>query len=257
MPSLSAVLIVKNEEQSLAACLERLTWADEIVVLDSGSNDATLEVARRYTSHVYVDADWQGFGVQRQRAQAKATGDWVLMVDADEHVSDELKDEIQAAVRSNDQSKVYEVPRLAWCFGGFIRHSGWYPGYRVRLYPRTVARYDAKRVHENLEYSREVEIKRLKGDLLHYTYFSLQQYLSKSTQYAAEWAEQRDAAGKRGSLPKGISHGVFCFLRMYVFRAGFLDGKRGFLLASLSAFATFAKYADLWVRQHRSQERLK
>jgi (heptosyl)LPS beta-1,4-glucosyltransferase len=187
--------------------------------------------------------------VQRQRAQANASGDWILMVDADEHVTEELRQEIQQVVRANDQTKVYEVPRLPWCFGGFIRHSGWYPAYKVRLYPKAVAGFDDQRVHEKLVYHKTVKVERLTGDLLHYTYWNLNQYLAKSTKYATEWAEQRQRAGKQVSLLSGISHGVYCFLRMYVFRAGFLDGKRGFLLACLSAFSTFAKYADLWVRQ--------
>lgn len=254
MPSLSAVLIVKNEEQSLAACLEKLTWADEIVVLDSGSSDATLDVARRYTTHVYVDTDWQGFGVQRQRAQARASGDWILMVDADEHVTDQLRNEIQKIVMQNDQDFVYEVPRLTWCFGGFIRHSGWYPGYTLRLYPNSRAKYASQRVHEKLEYPDSMKRKQLSGDLLHYTYSNLREYLAKSSSYAAEWAEQRYEQGRKASLLGGISHGIFCFFRMYLLRLGFLDGKRGLLLATLSGFSTFAKYADLWVRAQTNQD---
>jgi len=250
MTKLSAVLIVKNEEEGLAACLEKLRWADEIIVLDSGSTDNTREIARRFTSHVYVDDDWQGFGIQRQRAQARASGEWILMVDADEHVTDELRREIQRVVKDNDQSKVYEVPRLPWCFGGYIRHSGWYPAYRVRLYPRQVAQFGSQRVHEDLEYNKPAEIKQLKGDLLHYTYLDLSEYLEKSRKYALEWAEQRYREGKRASLLSGMSHGFFCFLRMYIFRSGYLDGRRGLLLALLSAFSTFAKYAELWVRQY-------
>ncbi|MBI1422068.1 MAG: glycosyltransferase [Gammaproteobacteria bacterium] len=248
MPRLSVVLIVKNEEQVLASCLEKLLWADEIIVLDSGSTDKTLDIAKQFTSHVYVDTDWQGFGVQRQRAQSRATGEWILMVDADEHVTDELRQEIQQVVREDDQDKVYEIPRLAWCFGGYIRHSGWYPGYTLRLYPNKVARYGDQRVHEKLEYPKSVRVERLAGDLIHYTYWDLNQYLTKSTRYASEWAEQHYLAGKKASLLNGVSHGVYCFLRMYILRAGFLDGKRGFLLALLSTFSTFAKYADLWVR---------
>jgi len=251
MATISAVLIVKNEENILTACLDKLRWVDEIIILDSGSTDNTLAKARQYTSHIYVDADWQGFGIQRQRAQARASGDWILMVDADEHVTNELSHEIQQVVKENDQRKVYAVPRLPWCFGGFIRHSGWYPAYKVRLYPKNAAAYDDQRVHEKLEYLKPVDVVRLKGDLLHFTYYDLKQYLIKSTLYAAEWAEQRDRVGKKGSLLRGVSHGIFCFLRMYLLRAGFLDGKRGFLLASLSAFSTFAKYADLWVRQQK------
>jgi len=248
MPSLSAVLIVKNEEHSLAECLEKLTWADEIVVLDSGSSDRTLEVARRFTAQVFVDTDWQGFGVQRQRAQDKASGDWILMVDADEHVTDQLREEIRQVVSTNDQNCVYEVPRLTWCFGGFIRHSGWYPGYTLRLYPRNKARFGSQRVHEKLEYPDAMKRKQLGGDLLHFTYSNLAEYLSKSSKYAAEWAEQRVKEGRKGTLLSGISHGTFCFVRMYILRLGVLDGKRGLLLAILSAFSTFAKYADLWVR---------
>ena len=252
MPSLSAVLIVKNEEATLAACLEKLRWADEIVVVDSGSSDNTLEVARQYTPHVYVEADWQGYGVQRQRAQAKASGDWVLMVDADEHITDELRQEIQHIVRNNDQTKVYAVPRLTWCFGGYIRHSGWYPDYNVRLYPRQVAQYGAERVHEKLHYPHTVEVCRLQGDLIHYTYRDLEHYLVKSAHYAKEWAVQRAAQGKSTSLLRGVLHGIGCFVKMYILRAGFLDGRQGLLLAALSAHSTFVKYADLWIRTKTS-----
>ena len=250
MPSLSIVLIVKNEAESLTACLEKLTWADEIVILDSGSTDETLEIAKRFTTHVYVDSDWQGFGIQRQRAQAKANGDWILMVDADEHVTDALKHEILRVVQANDQSKVYAIPRLPWCFGGFIRHSGWYPGYTVRLYPKAVAGYGNQRVHEKLEYHDKIIVERLHSDLLHYTFNDMAEYLGKSAKYATEWAEQRYQQGKKVSVVSGLFHGFFCFVRMYFLRAGFLDGQRGFLLAALSAFSTFAKYADLWVREH-------
>ena len=252
MPSLSAVLIVKNEEAGLAACLEKLRWADEIIVLDSGSSDNTRNVARQFTSQVYVDEDWQGFGIQRQRAQARASGDWILMVDADEHVTDELKQAIQQVVRQNDQTRVYEIPRLSWCFGGFIRHSGWYPDYVVRLYPREVAQYGAERVHEKICYSKDIEVTRLNADLLHYTYRDLEHYLVKSAQYAKEWATQRAARGKSTNLFTGVMHGLGCFVKMYIVHAGFLDGRQGLLLALLSAHSTFVKYADLWVQTKTS-----
>ena len=252
MASLSAVLIVKNEADILAACLDKLRWADEIVVVDSGSSDNTVEIARQYTSHVYSESDWQGYGVQRQRAQAKASGDWILMVDADEHVSDLLRSEIQHIVSQNEQTNVYEVPILPWCFGRFIRHAGWYPAYKVRLYPNQVAHYGPERVHEKLSYVKAIEVKQLKGDLLHYTYRDLEHYLVKSARYAKEWAEQRAVQGKSTNLFSGVLHGIGCFIKMYFLRAGFLDGWQGFLLAALSAHSTFAKYADLWVRTKTS-----
>jgi len=248
MARLSVVMMVKNEAQAMDACLGPLDWADEIVIVDGGSRDDTVAIARQYTDKVFVEADWQGFGIQRQRAQAKASGEWLLMLDADERLTPELIENIKKVVEKDDRSKVYAVPRLSWCFGRFIRHSGWYPDYVVRLYPREKAGYNASRVHEKLEYSGEMQCLKLAGDMLHYTYRDLEHYLVKSAQYAAEWAQQKQQRGKRASLWQGVWHGIGCFLRMYLFRAGFLDGRQGFLLALLSGHSTFAKYADLWVR---------
>lgn len=249
--SLAAVLIVKNEAAHLRACLETVSWADEIVVLDAGSNDATYEIAREFTDKVAVNADWQGFGIQRQRAEAMVVSDWVLMIDADERVTPELRENIQKAIAA-EESAIYTLPRLSWCFGDFIRHSGWYPDRVARLYPRGKASYDAALVHEKLQNPDGLPVKALQGDLLHYTYRDLRHYLEKSAHYAQAWAEQRAARGKRGSLLNGIVHGLGCFLRMYLLRAGFLDGRQGLLLALLSAHSTFAKYADLWIRTRTS-----
>ena len=243
---ISAVLIVKNEAHHLRDCLETLTWADEIVVLDSGSQDDTCAIARQYTDNVTVNADWQGFGVQRQRAEALASHDWILMVDADERVTPELRDSIQQAVQQ--PPAVYSISRLSWCFGRFIRHSGWYPDRVVRLYPKAQAGYNAALVHEKLDVPKDMEVTPLAGDLLHYTYRDLRHYLEKSAHYAEAWAEQRAARGKTASLGQGIGHGVACFVKMYLLKAGFRDGKQGLLLALLSAHSTFAKYADLWIR---------
>ena len=252
MPSISAVLIVKNEQESLASCLDTLLWVDEIIVVDAGSTDRTIEIAEKYTDKIFSKSDWQGYGIQRQRAQSYATGDWVVMIDADEHVTPELKESIQNIIKKNDQSRVYALPRLSWVFGRFIRHGGWYPDYVIRLYPRSKAAYGADMVHEKLSFGHNMQVEKLNGDLLHYTYRDLQHYLVKSAGYAAAWAEQRQVRGKRGSLLQGFSHGLTCFLRMYIFRLGFLDGLQGLLLAILSAHSTFVKYADLWVKQQRN-----
>ncbi|MBF8223568.1 glycosyltransferase family 2 protein [Halomonas sp. 328] len=249
--SLAAVLIVKNEAEHLAACLDTLTWVDEIVVLDAGSQDTTREIAARYTDKVAVAADWQGFGVQRRRAEALVESDWILMVDADERVTPELRQSIQAALADGTPA-IYTLARLSWCFGDFIRHSGWYPDRVARLYPRGRAGYNDALVHEKLENPESLPVKALSGDLLHFTYRDLRHYLEKSAHYAQAWAEQRAARGKRGSLGAGVVHGIGCFLRMYLLKAGFLDGRQGLLLALLSAHSTFAKYADLWVRTRTS-----
>lgn len=247
--TVSVVLIVKNEANNIDDCLASVAWADEIVVLDSGSSDGTVERARRHGARVEVAADWQGFGVQRQRAQALAGSDWILMLDADERVTPALAEEIRAVLRADDRSRAYALPRLSWCFGRFIRHSGWYPDYVVRLYPWQKGRYNDALVHEKVELDPDVKVERLRGDLVHFTYDSVRHYLVKSAHYAEAWAEQRQRRGRRASLGQGITHALGCFLRMYVFRLGILDGRQGLLLALLSAHSTFVKYADLWSRQ--------
>jgi (heptosyl)LPS beta-1,4-glucosyltransferase len=254
MATLSVVLIVRDEAEHLAACLDTVSWADEIVVFDSGSTDETLQIARRYTDKVFVDADWQGFGVQRRRAQQQATADWVLMLDADERVTPELQASIQQVLSEDDRNKVYKVPRLSWVFGRFIRHSGWYPDYVTRLYPCERAGYNEARVHEKLRYPPEMSRQALAGDLIHYTYNDLNHYLVKSAHYAEAWALQRFEHGKRASLLQAFTHGVSCFVKMYIVRAGFLDGRQGLLLALLSAHSTFVKYADLWVRYQQKSD---
>ncbi len=254
MATLSVVMIVRNESANLRACLETVRWADEIVIVDSGSNDDTVSIARAYTGEVYLEPDWRGYGVQRQRAQARARGDWIFMLDADERVTPELRAEIQAVVANDDRNAVYAVPRLSFCFGRFIRHGGWYPDYVVRLYPRERARYDDAPVHEKVHADPGMRVMRLRGDLLHYTYRDLEHYLVKSAAYAAAWSAARARDGRRSSLAQGMLHGVGCFLRMYLLRAGFLDGRAGFLLAALSAHSTFVKYADLWLRRQPRAE---
>lgn len=249
MATLSIALIVKNETLNLAASLETAKWADEIVVLDAGSTDNTIEIAKQYTDNVYINADWQGYGKQRQRLQDFCSSDWILMLDADERLTPELINEIKKVLAADNRNTVYALARLSWCFGDFIRHSGWYPDYVTRLYAKDKAHYSDQLVHEKLIYDGSIDLVRLKGDLLHYTYRDLEHYLVKSASYASAWAEQRQAKGKSSSLLQGFLHGVACFMKMYVFRFGFLDGKQGLLLAMLSAHSTFAKYADLWIRK--------
>ena len=249
MAKLSIVMIVRNEAANLRACLDTARWADEIVIVDGGSSDDTVGIAHEYTDRVFIERDWKGYGMQRQRAQARAGGDWILMLDADERITPELKAEILRSLATDDRTTIYAVPRLSFCFGRFIRHSGWYPDYVVRLYPRERARYDDAIVHEKVNADSGMKVGRLKGDLLHYTYRDLEHYLVKSAGYAAAWASARAAVGRQASLSQGVFHGIACFVRMYLLHAGFLDGRAGLLLALLSAHSTFAKYADLWVRR--------
>ncbi|QFT08540.1 glycosyltransferase family 2 protein [Vibrio sp. THAF190c] len=248
-PTLAVALIVKNEAKNLDACLKTVAeWVDEIVILDSGSTDETEKVARKYTEKFHVNKDWPGFGPQRRLAQEYVESDFVLWLDADERITDELKVSIQQAVEKNEPNTLYSICRLSWVFGRYIRHCGWYPDRVVRLYPTQLTQYDGSLVHEKVEISTDMNVKELSGDAIHYTYNDLHHYLVKSAGYAQAWAEQREKRGKKSSILEGMLHAVACFLKMYVFKAGFLDGKQGFLLSVLSAHSTLVKYADLWIR---------
>lgn len=251
MATLSIVLITKNEADKLNACLESASWADEIVVFDSGSTDNTLEIARRFTDRIFVEHDWPGFGPQRQRAQEKAHGDWIMMIDADEVMTPELQEEIKSVVSRNDQSNVYAVPRMTWAFGTYIRHSGWYPDYVVRIYPKAFARYDDAMVHEKVIYDENIQVVKLHGNLLHFTFKDLEQWINKTARYSAAWAEQKYREGKSASLFDAVSHAAIYFLKTFFIRRGFLDGRAGFVLAVLGAYSRFIKYTDLWLRRRK------
>ena len=252
-PPLAAVLIVKNDAQNLAACLTTLDWVDEIVVLDSGSTDQTQAVSEAAGARFFVNNDWPGFGKQRQIAQSHVQSEWILWVDADERVTPELKTSIEAVLANPKANTVYSIPRLSWVFGRFIRHCGWYPDRVLRLYPKALTGYNDALVHEKVILNKGVKAKKLNGDLLHYTYRDLEHYLVKSAGYARAWAEQRQRRGKKASISQGVGHALGCFIKMYIVKAGFLDGKQGFLLSVLSAHSTFVKYADLWIKTQTDQ----
>lgn len=247
--TIAAVIITKNEQDSLRDCLESLRWVDEIIIVDSGSTDSTETIAREYTEHFYVNAEWPGFGKQKQLAQSYATSDWILAVDADERIDDTLRENILTMLENPPENTVYNLNELTWVFGRFLKHSGWY--YRhVRLYPNKLTKYNDNLVHESVIIPTDCQVAELDGDILHYSYQNLNHYLVKSAGYAKAWADQRQALGKKASLSQGIIHALGCFLKMYLLKRGFLDGKQGFLIAVLSAHSTFVKYADLWARDN-------
>ena len=252
MPTISVAMIVKNEAADLAQCLDTVKdWVDEIIIVDSGSTDNTQEIAEQYGAKFYSHPDWPGFGKQRQRAQEYVTSNYVLGLDADERITPKLRESIQQAVQQDVPNTVYDIPRVSEVFGREIRHSGWYPDYVVRLYRTNYAGYNDSLVHEKVVYPENTKVQKLTGDLEHFTYKSIHHYLVKSAGYAKAWADQRQAKGKKATLWQGVSHAIGCFVKMYILKAGFLDGKQGFLLAVLSAHSTFVKYADLWERnQH-------
>lgn len=240
---ISVCIICKNEEKKIEACLQSVMWADEIVVVDSGSTDETLVIVNQYTNNVFV-RDWPGFGEQKRRAEALAKNDWIFSIDADEVVPETLALEIQAAVANANDEQVFSVNRLTHFCGEFIYHSGWYPDKLPRIYNRRRYRYNQKMVHESLECKGAVIIN-LQHNLLHYTFSDLSIYLQKRTRYAEAWAQEKYNQGEKGSLLQGSLSAVFAFIRHYFLRCGFLDGRIGFLISAIQCHYTFNKYALL------------
>ena len=243
--TISAVLITHNEAENLPDCLASLQdWVDEIVVVDNHSSDDTVRIAQQHGAKVLQTPDWPGFGVQKNRALDLATCDWVLSIDADERVTPELMAEIQSILATEPMLKAYEIPRLSWYCGKFIRHAGWRPDFVLRLFERDSARFSDDLVHERVVPTGNVG--QLKHALLHYSYRNFSQVLHKVNAYSSASAQQAFASGKRSSMAGALGHGAWAFFRTYVLRAGFLDGSHGLALSISNAQTSYYKYLKLW-----------
>jgi glycosyltransferase involved in cell wall biosynthesis len=239
---LSAVLISLNEERRIAACLESLSFADEIVVVDSGSTDRTLEIARRYTDRVEV-RPWRGFGQQKQAAVGLARNDLVLNVDCDERVTPELAGEIGALLASPRLEAAYSIPRRNFLGRKEIRWCGWSPDRTVRLFDRTRAGFTDAAVHETV--IARGSVAPLDHPLLHLSFDGFADLVAKMNRYTDLGARDLHARGKRFRLADLALRPAFAFVRTYLLRLGFLDGVEGLEVAAANAFSTFAKYAKL------------
>jgi glycosyltransferase involved in cell wall biosynthesis len=247
--SLSVILITKNEEANLKDCLESVSFADEIIVVDSQSSDKTQEIARSFGAKLEITSDWPGFGPQKNRALNLATQDWVLSIDADERVTPELKQEILATMASANAADCYAIPRSSWYCGRFMKHSGWYPDYVDRLFKRGSAKFSDHLVHERLLPTGSSG--KLNNHFLHYSYRDFSQVLKKVDVYSSAAAQQAFKQGKKGGLGEALIHGFWAFFRTYVLRRGFLDGKHGLALAISNAATSYYKYLKLWQLQNK------
>jgi len=247
MPTLSVIVIARNESRHIADCVRSADFADEVVVLDSGSTDDTVERARAAGAKVSVAPDWQGFGVQKNRALALATGDWVFSLDADERITPQLREQVRAAMTSPQGHVAFAVNRRSSFCGQFMAHSGWYPDRVVRLFRRDAARFSDDLVHERV--IADGSVGRLDADLLHESMRDLESALVKLDRYSSAGAQELHRRGVRGSLASAIGHGAWAFLRTYVLRRGFLDGALGFVLAVNVAEGTYYRYLKLWLLQ--------
>jgi glycosyltransferase involved in cell wall biosynthesis len=253
MNSCSVIVITKNEEANIGACLGSVRWASQIVVVDAGSTDGTVAIARTFTPHVHV-REWEGFGPTKNFAVSQCTGEWVLWLDADEQVTEALRDEMLAAIEKAPLEVTgFSMPRRANFLGRWIDHCGWYPGRVTRLFRRQAGRFSAHRVHERLDLTGRVQP--LHSDLLHFTDPNLHHYFEKFNRYTSLAAEELEGKGASAGLSDLLVRPVWMFIRMYVLRLGFLDGIPGLILCVNSAGYVFTKYAKLWERRSATETR--
>lgn len=236
---ITATIITFNEERDLPAALESLSWADEIVVVDSESTDRTVDIARGATDRVFV-RPWPGYAAQKSFAADQATHDWIFNLDADERVSPELAAEIVRVKNVDDPGGAgFEMPRKTFYLGRWIKHSGWYPDYKLRLYHRRRARWRGDYVHESVEASGPVG--RLAGEILHYTVNSISEHHQRLDRYTSLAAQEMVENGQSVSLAGLLLSPAVSFLRSYVFKLGFLDGVPGIAIAYFAAYYVFLK----------------
>ena len=233
----------------MRACLESVAWADEIVVLDSGSTDATVEIARALGARVQV-TDWPGFGLQKNRAIERCTCDWILSLDADERVTPRLHAELERAIASPAGHSAFRMPRLSSYCGRTMRHGGWWPDHVVRLFRRGRARFSDDPVHEKLIV--DGSIGTLTPPLTHEAFVDLDEVLDKLNRYSSAGAQRLLERGEHGSLRRAIGHGFWTFARTYVLRGGFLDGREGFMLAVSNAEGAYYRYLKLMLLARNS-----
>jgi len=241
---LTVTVITRDEAAHVEAALASVAWADEVVVVDSGSTDGTAELARRHGARVEVRG-WPGYSAQKNYAASIASHDWILSLDADERVSVELAAEIKALLNAEPAARGYRLPRVSFYLGRWIRGTDWYPDYQLRLYDRRAGEWNGRRVHESVALKGEPG--ELKHDLQHFPYRDISHHLQTIDRYTTLAADQMRADGRTVSLAGLILHPPFAFLRNYILRGGFLLGGVGFVVSTLNSYYVFLKLAKAFV----------
>lgn len=243
---ISVVIITKNEEKNIDACLRSIQGlADDIVVLDSWSTDRTEEICKSFGAR-FFQADWQGYARTKNRANEMAMYDWILSLDADEILSNELHEKL-SLLKAQNSLTTCSFNRLTNYCGRWIKHGGWYPDVKIRLFNRKNALWQGDFVHETLVLQPNTTITHLNENILHYTFHTIEEHVAQVNKYSTLSAEEKFKKRKRSGLIKLLFSPLFTFLQMYIFKLGFLDGMQGFFIAVISAYARFLRYAKLWM----------
>jgi glycosyltransferase involved in cell wall biosynthesis len=245
---LTVTVITRNEAHHIAAALQSVSWADEIIVVDSHSTDGTVEIARQYASRIEV-RDWAGYGAQKNYAASLAANDWILSLDADERVTPALAHEIRELLARGPDARGYRISRVTWYLGRWIRCTDWFPDFQLRLYDRRAGRWSERCVHESFELRERP--RKLRGELEHYAYRDINHHLSKISQYTTMAAHDWMARGRRTNALELIVHPPFAFMRNYILRAGFRAGAAGLVVSALNSYYVFLKLAKLWEMQRQ------
>jgi glycosyltransferase involved in cell wall biosynthesis len=241
---ISVIIITLNEAHNIVECLASVRFASQVIVLDSGSTDGTVELARQAGAQVYQTSEWPGFGPQKNRALDYAEQPWVLSLDADERIPPVLAAEIAAHVLGNRQAAA-EMPRRTQFCGQWINHCGWSPDHVTRLWPRGTARFSESLVHERLV-TQNLPVVRFKHKLEHYSYPTPAHYWDKLAKYSQAWAMERYTKGQNTTMARAAGSGFVAFVRSYFLRLGFLDGALGFAVCVMQAQSAFGKYFTLY-----------
>jgi glycosyltransferase involved in cell wall biosynthesis len=253
MPKLSVAIITYNENQNIRRTIESVKWADEIVIVDSGSTDGTTAICREYTDKV-IHQDWLGFARQKNLAIDNTSGDWILSIDADEPVEPELAGEINTIIASPDALDGYYIPRKTFFLGKQVHYGGWYPDYNLRLFRKGKGRFEERAVHEAIRLQGTAGLTRYA--LLHYAYPDLASYMSSINKYsslAVTVMGEKGISSFKAGVINILFRPVFTFILKYFLRFGFLDGKHGLVLNLFHSYYVFAKYAKAWEFKNRQE----
>jgi glycosyltransferase involved in cell wall biosynthesis len=242
VPPVTVTVITKDESDAIADALKSVSWADEIIVVDAESTDNTVTIARQFTDRVYV-RPWRGYIDQKNHAASLSTNDWILSIDADERPTPQLSEEIRSLMVDTPQASGYRMPRVSYHLGKWIRSTDMYPDYQLRLYDRRKGRWSGMHVHESVRVDGPVGY--LKNELQHYPYRNLSEHLIRMDRYTTLAAHQMLAQGKRATMAELLFHPPIAFLRNYIVKGGFRDGKAGLIISLVNSYYVMLKFAKL------------